>query len=135
MRISGLDHVQLAIPVGGEADARSFYGDRLGLAEVHKPAQLAGRGGCWFVGPSLALHLGVEDPFSPARKAHPAFLVEDLAALRSELESAGIATSDDPAEIGVRRFYAEDPFGNRLEFVAADDAGFTERGVGGFGDE
>jgi len=124
----GIDHVQLAIPEGGEERARAFYGDLLGLAEVPKPAALAVRGGAWFAAPGVAIHLGVETPFAPARKAHVALLAADLAGLRARLEAAGTQTRDDPAEIGVRRFHAFDPFGNRLEFVDAGDGGFTTRG-------
>ncbi len=79
MSIIGIDHIQLAMPAGAEADARRFYGDLLGLTEIAKPAELAARGGCWFSGPSIQVHLGVEQEFAPARKAHPAFLVADLA--------------------------------------------------------
>ena len=126
-RLVGLDHVQLAIPAGGEDEARRFYGSLLGLTEVPKPAPLAGRGGCWFVGPGVAVHLGVEEDFRPARKAHVALLVDDLEGLRSALDAAGTETKDDDAPIGVRRFYAFDPFGNRLELVDRRDAGFTDR--------
>ena len=126
--IVGTDHIQVAIPRGGEAAARAFYGGLLGLAEVPKPVALAGRGGCWFAGPGVSLHLGVEDPFAPARKAHVALLVDDLASLRAALEAAGVTINDDPADIGVRRFHAFDPFGNRLELVDARDGGFTEPG-------
>lgn len=126
--IVGLDHVQLAMPTGGEGEARRFYGSLLGLTEVPKPAPLAGRGGCWFVAPDLALHLGVEADFRPARKAHVALLVEDFDGLRPRLEAAGVPTTHEDAPIGVRRFYAFDPFGNRLEMVDRRDAGFTQRG-------
>lgn len=126
--VVGLDHVQLAMPAGGEAAARAFYGHLLGLTEVAKPAALAGRGGCWFASPGIALHLGVEADFRPARKAHAALLVADLIVLRAALEAAGASTADDDAAIGVGRFYAFDPFGNRLELVDARDAGFTNRG-------
>jgi catechol 2,3-dioxygenase-like lactoylglutathione lyase family enzyme len=123
----GLDHVQIAIPTGGEDAARRFYGGLLGLAEVVKPAPLAVRGGCWFVGNGMALHLGTDDDFRPARKAHVALLVGDLDGLRRGLDAAGVATRDDDAPIGVRRFYADDPFGNRLELVDRRDGGFTDR--------
>lgn len=130
-RITGLDHVQLAMPAGGEAAARAFYGGLLGLEEVAKPAALAPRGGCWFVGTGtaggVAIHLGVEADFRPARKAHVALLVDDLAHLQATLEGAGVTIADDPVEIGVRRFHAFDPFGNRLELVDGRDAGFTSR--------
>jgi catechol 2,3-dioxygenase-like lactoylglutathione lyase family enzyme len=125
MNIVGLDHIQLAMPAGGEAEARRFYGGLLGLAELPKPEQLAGRGGCWFAGPGLQLHLGVEREFAPARKAHPALLVADLAAARQALEAAGIATQPDDTVPGVRRFYAADPFGNRIEFIQDGD-GFAQ---------
>jgi catechol 2,3-dioxygenase-like lactoylglutathione lyase family enzyme len=125
---AGIDHVQLAIPAGGEDRARSFYGGLLGLSEVAKPAALAGRGGCWFAAPGVSIHLGVEEPFVPARKAHVALLVDDLVALREALHGAGVEIRIDDAEIGVRRFHAFDPFGNRLEFVDARDGGFTTRG-------
>lgn len=135
--VIGIDHVQLTMPTGGEDAARAFYGGLLGLTEVPKPGPLAGRGGCWFVGargdaaagerPSFSLHLGAEADFRPARKAHVALLVEDLEGLRATLDAAGATTVDDDAPIGVRRFYAFDPFGNRLELVDRRDAGFSER--------
>lgn len=126
--LTGIDHVQLAIPAGAEEAAREFYGALLGLTEVPKPAALAARGGCWFAGPGIAIHLGVEEPFVPARKAHVALLVDDLAALRAALAAAAVTIVEDPADIGVRRFHAFDPFGNRLELVDARDGGFTTRG-------
>lgn len=119
--IVGLDHVQLSMPAGAEDAARAFYGGVLGLVESAKPEPLAGRGGCWFTGGGVAIHLGVEDPFRPARRAHPALLVIDVAALRTRLEAAGVRTCDDDVDIGVDRFYAEDPFGNRLEFLCKSD--------------
>ena len=126
--IVGLDHVQLAIPAGGEDAARAFYGGLLGLTEVPKPAALAGRGGCWFAGPGVAIHLGVEEPFVPASKAHAALLVDGLDGLRAALEAAGVSVHRDPADIGVRRFHAFDPFDNRIELVDVRDGGFTTRG-------
>ena len=135
--IVGIDHVQLTMPAGGEGSARAFYGGLLGLREVLKPGPLAVRGGCWFVEaegdgsgserPSFSLHVGAEADFRPARKAHVALLVEDLDGLRATLDAAGTTTVDDDAPIGVRRFYAFDPFGNRLELVDRRDAGFSER--------
>lgn len=115
--LSGLDHMQMAIPAGGETLARQFYGELLGLIEIDKPAALAARGGCWFNGPGFQLHLGVEADFIPARKAHPAFLVADLAAWESRMHGAGQAVIPDAAVAGVRRFYTADPFGNRIEFI------------------
>ena len=129
--IVGLDHVQISIPAGGEPAARAFYGGLLGLSEVEKPRALAARGGCWFVGDGLSIHLGTESGFQPARKAHAALLARDLGALRRRLDEAGATTRDDDVDIGVRRFYVEDPFGNRLELVDAADAGFTGRATGG----
>jgi catechol 2,3-dioxygenase-like lactoylglutathione lyase family enzyme len=119
--IQGLDHLQLAMPTGEEARARAFYGKLLGLAELAKPAELAARGGCWFALGNQALHLGVETPFAPARKAHPAFLVSDLEGLQVRLEGAGVSTLPDTTLPSVRRFYAADPFGNRLEFLQDED--------------
>jgi catechol 2,3-dioxygenase-like lactoylglutathione lyase family enzyme len=116
MRIVGLDHVQLAMPASREQDARAFYGGVLGLAEITKPSALCDRGGCWFTGRGVVLHLGVEDNFSPARKAHPAFVVADLRAARRDLEAAGVGVIEDDA-LGLRRFFADDPFGNRIEFI------------------
>lgn len=115
--IHGLDHVQLAMPSGEEQAARDFYGGVLGLAEVPKPPNLAARGGVWYEGRGLRLHLGVEKDFRAARKAHPALLVAGLGALERYIRSRGIETvADEPLE-GYQRFYAADPFGNRLEFL------------------
>ena len=116
--ISALDHVQLALPAGGEEEARAFYGDLLELPEVEKPEPLKSRGGVWFAGPDFGLHLGVETPFVPAKKAHPAFRVERLEVLAERLNGAGVEVVWDTALPEVRRFYAADPFGNRLEFLA-----------------
>jgi catechol 2,3-dioxygenase-like lactoylglutathione lyase family enzyme len=118
VQVTGLDHVQVAIPEGGAAAARGFYGGLLGLVEVPKPAALVDRGGCWFVGAGLTLHLGVERPFAPAGKAHLAFAVHDLDAARAELAAAGVPINEDTLDVGFRRFYAQDPFGNRLELVS-----------------
>jgi catechol 2,3-dioxygenase-like lactoylglutathione lyase family enzyme len=125
MQLVGFDHLQLAIPAGGEEQARRFYGELLGLRELPKPAALAGRGGCWFEAPGVQIHLGVEQGFVPARKAHPAFLVADLAAAQARLAAAGVESLPDTSVEGVRRFYAHDPFGNRLEFIQ-DSEGFGQ---------
>ena len=116
------------MPAGREDEARRFYGDALGLREVPKPAELADRGGCWFIsaGGAVHVHLGVDPDFRPAGKAHPALVVGNLDGVRRRLIAAGAAITDDDS-IGVRRFYASDPFGNRIEFVAERDRGFTER--------
>ncbi|WP_134324516.1 VOC family protein [Cumulibacter soli] len=117
MTIIGLDHVQVAIPSSGEEDARVFYGVLLGMDEIQKPPVLATRGGCWFQSGSAVLHLDVEEPFAPARKAHPAFLVDELDALAAQLVAAGYECirADDQIP-GVRRFHTFDPCGNRIEF-------------------
>ncbi|GAC1479426.1 MAG: VOC family protein [Candidatus Dormibacteria bacterium] len=116
MRITGLHHVQVAIPSGAESLARKFYSGILGLTEVEKPASLADRGGLWFECGGQQLHCGVEPEVAPSRR-HPALLTDDLEALRSKLVDSGIATEDDRQIPGFRRFYAQDPFGNRLEFM------------------
>jgi catechol 2,3-dioxygenase-like lactoylglutathione lyase family enzyme len=117
-RVTGLDHVQVAAPAGHEADARHFYGELLGLVELEKPAALQARGGAWFAAGAQQLHVGVEDPFAPARKAHPAFAAEDLDGLAARLTAAGVPVTWDDAIPGLRRFYAEDPFGNRVELLS-----------------
>lgn len=108
-----LDHVQVAAPPGCEADARRFYGELLGLAEVEKPEPLRARGGVWFE----ELHVGVEKEFTPARKAHPALRVDDLEALAGRLEAAGERVQWDESLPGARRFYTTDPWGNRVELL------------------
>ena len=112
-----LHHVQLAVPPGGEGACRAFWGGLLGMQELAKPAVLAARGGCWFAGGGLEVHLGVEDAFVPARKAHPGVLVHGLRRLASRLEEAGVEVVWDGEFPGHDRFYTHDPFGNRLEFL------------------
>lgn len=90
--------------------------------------ELAGRGGCWFAGPGLALHLGVEERFAPATRAHPGLLVADIEGARQGLVAAGAPVIDDASGLPVRRFYTEDPFGNRIELIDARDAGFSAPG-------
>jgi catechol 2,3-dioxygenase-like lactoylglutathione lyase family enzyme len=114
--IVGIDHVQLAMPPGREAEARAFYEGLLGLPEMPKPPELAKRGGAWFESGAVKLHLGVEADFRPARKAHPALLVRDLPGLLQRLRAAGVEVVEDPLE-GYLRAYAADPFGNRLELM------------------
>jgi catechol 2,3-dioxygenase-like lactoylglutathione lyase family enzyme len=118
--VLGLDHVQLAAPPGCETQARRFYGELLGLREIAKPRSLDRRGGVWFSVGAQQLHIGVEDPFSPARKAHPALRVEpsELDTVAERLASAGAPVTWDDALPGVRRFYTEDPWGNRVELLA-----------------
>ena len=113
-----LHHVQVSCPEGGEAEVRSFYGDLLGLREVDKPVELAKRGGVWFRGEGYELHVGVETPFAPARKAHPAFVVDDLESLAETLAAAGHDVSWDDNFPGYRRFHTADPHGNRIELLA-----------------
>jgi catechol 2,3-dioxygenase-like lactoylglutathione lyase family enzyme len=105
------------MPEGGEAAARRFYRDLLGIPEVEKPENLKKRGGCWFERGDLRIHLGVEKDFRPARKAHPAFLVDDLAALIAQLRAANVAIVEDEPLEGYERIYVADPFGNRIEFL------------------
>jgi catechol 2,3-dioxygenase-like lactoylglutathione lyase family enzyme len=117
-----IDHVQLAMPAGAEAEraAEEFYGDLLGLARVTKPPALAVRGGCWFEGPGVRVHLGVDPDFRPARKAHPAFVVADLDTLIGDLDARGHPFREDRELAGVQRGYVDDPFGNRIELIAGD---------------
>jgi catechol 2,3-dioxygenase-like lactoylglutathione lyase family enzyme len=117
--ITGLDHVQVAIPSGAEDIARAFYAGLLGMTEVLKPAALAVRGGCWFTSGSAVLHLGVDEPFAPAHKAHPAFLASDLEGLAGRLADAGYDCTRAADIPGVSRFHCFDPFGNRIEFQQA----------------
>ena len=105
------------MPEGQEDIARAFYGHTLGLSEVDKPDQLKDRGGCWFKGAGVSVHLGVEVPFRPAKKAHPAFAVGNLRAVRTTLAGAGVASSPPESLPGFIRSYIADPFGNRIELV------------------
>jgi catechol 2,3-dioxygenase-like lactoylglutathione lyase family enzyme len=114
---NGLHHVQLAIPPGAEDLCRQFWGEVLGMTELEKPAVLAARGGCWFRGGGLEVHLGVEQDFQPARKAHPGILVDSLDGLAARLEGNGHEVTWDDNFPGHRRFYAFDKLGNRLEFL------------------
>lgn len=115
--IEGLDHIQLAMPAGEEDKATAFYAGVLGLKPVAKPAALDGRGGVWFQGPGLALHMGVEDPFRPARKAHPAFRVTSLDATKLRLSDHDIPWRPDADLPGITRVFVDDPFGNRIELL------------------
>jgi len=113
-----IDHVQLAMPAGAEAAARRFYRDLLGMREIAKPTELAKRGGCWFESGIVQIHLGVENDFRPAKKAHPALRCGDYDALTARLRAAGVDVRDDNSIPGVRRCHVSDPFGNRVELVA-----------------
>jgi len=117
MPITALHHVQLAMPRGREDDARSFYVTVLGFVEVPKPESLTKRGGAWFRSGAAEVHLGVEDDFRPARKAHPALLVDDLAALVARCAGAVYPVSRDEPLPGYERVYVADPFGNRIELL------------------
>lgn len=114
-----IHYVQLAIPRDGEQQSRSFWGAVLGMRELDKPPVLAAGGGCWFRSGNLEVHLGVEKPFAPARKAHPGLRVDGLRALARRLEQAGYPVTWDAQFPGYDRFYSADPFGNRLEFLQA----------------
>jgi catechol 2,3-dioxygenase-like lactoylglutathione lyase family enzyme len=115
MTVIGIDHVQVAAPPGCEAEARAFYGALLGLEELPKPEPLRARGGVWFRAGAQELHVGVEEPFAPARKAHPGLVVDDLEALEARLAAAGVPVARDGSLEGVARGHVADPFGNRLE--------------------
>ncbi|KIC44911.1 VOC family protein [Tateyamaria sp. ANG-S1] len=115
--IEDLHHIQLAMPKGRENDARAFYVDALAFLEVDKPDALRDRGGIWFESNNVRLHLGVEEPFSPAKKAHPGFRVNSLDQTIRHLTGAGIAYRTDIDLPDIKRIYVDDPFGNRIELL------------------
>ncbi|MEU9760687.1 VOC family protein [Streptomyces sp. NPDC047985] len=115
--IAALDHVQLAAPAGSEDTLRAYYADALGMTETPKPPALAARGGCWFQTGAVQLHIGIEQDFRPARKAHPGLRVTDIDAYAARLEAHGAEVSWDDELPGHRRFFSHDPVGNRLEFL------------------
>lgn len=117
MTILAIDHIQLAMPQGEEEKARAFYVGLLGFTEIPKPPQLAGRGGAWFEAGTVKLHLGVEADFHPARKAHPAFLVDDLPSLAARLEANAVTIQRDIPLEDYDRAHVTDPFGNRIELL------------------
>jgi len=121
--VIGLDHVQLAMPPGRESEAEAFYAGFLGFVRIPKPEPMAGRGGCWFASGPVALHLGVEADFRPARKAHPALLVRDLAGLAAAAVVEKIDLRPNPDQPDGAGYYIDDPFGNRIELIDADRAG------------
>jgi catechol 2,3-dioxygenase-like lactoylglutathione lyase family enzyme len=123
MTLEAIDHVQLAMPAGQEDAARAFYAGLLGLTEQPKPAELAKRGGCWFEAGPIHVHLGVEADFRPARKAHIAFLVDDVADLAERARAAGAEVVEDTDLPGHARVFIFDPFGNRLEFLRPTEGG------------
>ncbi len=119
MGVVGLHHVQIACPAGAEERLRAFYGGVAGMAEIPKPPALAVRGGVWFAAGHRELHCGVEEGFSPARKAHPCFVVDDIDALAERVAAAGGEVRWSAEIPGVRRFHTDDPVGNRVEFQQA----------------
>lgn len=120
-RVVAVHHVQLAMPPGGEDPARAFFAGVLGIPEVPKPPDMAARGGCWFEAGPVRLHLGIESDFRPARKAHPALLVDDLPALVVRLREAGTPLTEGGRLAGfAHRWFADDPFGNRIELLQAN---------------
>lgn len=123
MPIVGVDHVQLAMPAGREAEARAFYEGVLGIPELAKPVALAARGGVWFESGSLKVHLGVDPDFRPARKAHPGLRVRGLDALIGDLRRAGYEVVTDAPLEGFLHVYVDDPFGNRLELMEPRSGG------------
>jgi catechol 2,3-dioxygenase-like lactoylglutathione lyase family enzyme len=118
MHITGIHHVQLAMPPGGEAAAVEFYEGVLGIPHVAKPANLAVRGGCWFERGALRIHLGIEAGFVPAQKAHPALVVDELTALVDHLSASSVAVRAGEPLDGFEHVYVDDPFGNRIELIA-----------------
>ena len=116
-RLVGLHHVQLAMPPDEEEAAVKFYGAILGLEQVPKPPDLSPRGGVWFRTGDLEVHLGMEESFSPAVKAHPAFLVDGLETMKARIEAAGYRVTDTVQIEGFHRVYVRDPFGNRVELI------------------
>ncbi|MHA6762532.1 VOC family protein [Streptacidiphilus sp. PAMC 29251] len=115
--ITSFDHVQLAAPPGSEARLRAYYAGVLGMTEIPKPPVLAARGGCWFQAGPVQLHLGIEEPFTPARKAHPALRIQGIHAYAERIAALGAPVGWDDDLPGHHRFYSIDPVGNRLEFL------------------
>lgn len=115
--IKKIDHIQLAAPKGCEVAAREFFSGILGLFEVEKPEELKKRGGVWFEFGTYQLHIGVEDPFLPAKKAHPAFVVENIEELKEHLRAKEVTFTEDDLLPGASRIHIHDPFGNRLELL------------------
>jgi catechol 2,3-dioxygenase-like lactoylglutathione lyase family enzyme len=117
MAVRRIDHILIAMPAGREAEARAFYQDMLGLTELPKPDELAGRGGCWFASGEVTVHLGVDRNFVAAGKAHPAFIVDGLAVMEKKLKQAGYRVTEDEPLPGCDRRHVHDPFGNRIELI------------------
>lgn len=125
MKILSIDHIQLTMPEGQEHLAREFYGELLGMPEVEKPKSLAGRGGVWFEGGGLKVHLGVDSEFVAAQKAHPGFKASNIDLLATELQSKGFQVAAGSALPGIKRIFTNDPFGNRVEFLQDVEADVT----------
>jgi len=115
--LTGIDHIQIAVPPGSEDKARIFYGELLGMEEIPKPENLKGRGGCWFLCGSQEVHIGIQQDFMPAKKAHPGFTVHALEQLKTRLEEADYVIVEESPIEGRSRFFTHDPFGNRIEFL------------------
>lgn len=115
--LTGIDHIQIAAPAGSEEAARQFYGELLGMEEIPKPENLQARGGCWFLCGPQEVHIGIQNDFTPAKKAHPGFTVQALEQLKLRLEIANYTISNEPPIDGRARFFTHDPFGNRIEFL------------------
>jgi len=126
MLIKRIHHVQLAMPVGGEDSARRFYSGLLGLPEVHKPENLAKRGGVWFEVGDIRIHLGVEHDFRPAQKAHPGLIVENLRLVARQLAEAGVEVKSGEQLEGYEHIYVADPFGNRIELLESQSMSAQE---------
>lgn len=116
-KFKAIDHIQLAAPKGSEGEARRFFVGILGFEEVEKPAELKKRGGAWFQFGNCQIHVGIEEPFVPARKAHPAFEIENIEGLKKHLISSKVDYTEDDKLPGASRIYVHDPFGNRLELL------------------
>ncbi|MCM3387079.1 VOC family protein [Ureibacillus chungkukjangi] len=114
---NAIDHIQLAAPMGSEMEARKFFSEILGFTEIEKPEELKKRGGVWFAFGNQQIHIGIEEPFAPAKKAHPAFEVENIEALEQHLTKNNITITKDENLPGAKRFYVSDPFGNRIEIL------------------
>ncbi|MDQ0271617.1 VOC family protein [Cytobacillus purgationiresistens] len=120
-QFKAIDHIQLAAPKGCEDSARAFFGGVLGLEEIEKPEELRKRGGVWFGFGKYQIHIGIEEPFSPAKKAHPAFEIENINELKSHLSEKGIHFIEDDLLPGAKRCFVSDPFGNRIELLEWTD--------------
>jgi catechol 2,3-dioxygenase-like lactoylglutathione lyase family enzyme len=118
--VLAIDHIQLAAPPGCEEAARRFFGELLGLAEIPKPEPIRARGGVWFRVGEHELHIGVEQDFAPARKAHPAFRASGYDELRERLLAGSVEVEDDDEILGVRRCFVADPWGNRIELISTE---------------